>query len=212
MSSTAYPESQDGPSGEFSGPTAWIRCGLFRMPQSRLIVSRSVRDSSAITSSTARSVKATSVSLLSCNADCTVGERTNFRKRTTFMASGRSYLCHSKRCAALIASAITRSGFMRHEMHAELWRATPHSANPKNTLIRLVQKIIAKTFLNRVVQPPTALARSARSARKVAAIYRRRLSIRWYACILRMAPRRCSSTRCRRTRVRQGRRHDRRRP
>ena len=159
MSSTAYPESQDGPSGEFSGPTAWIRCGLFRMPQSRLIVSRSVRDSSAITSSTARSVKATSVSLLSCNADCTVGERTNFRKRTTFIASGRSYLCHSKRCAALIASAITRSECMRHKTHAELWRATPVQ---KIILIRLVQKLIAKTFLNRVFQSPTALARSTR--------------------------------------------------
>jgi len=68
-----------------------------------------------------------------------VGERTNFRNRTTFIASGRSYLCHSKRCAALIASAITRSEFMRHEMHAELWRATRHSAYPKNNLIRLVQ-------------------------------------------------------------------------
>src|SRR5262249_47747480 len=68
-----------------------------------------------------------------------VGERTNFRNRTTFIASGRSYLCHSKRCAALIASAITRSEFTRHEMHAELWRATPHSAYPKNNLIRLVQ-------------------------------------------------------------------------
>src|SRR5215472_13101336 len=89
------------------------------------------------------------MSLLRCNADCTVGERTNFRNRTTFMASGRSYLCHSKRCAALIASAITRSEFMRHEMHAELWRATPHSAYPKNNLIRLAQKIIAKTFLNK---------------------------------------------------------------
>ena len=86
------------------------------------------------------------MSLLRCNADCTVGEQTNFRNRTTFMASGRSYLCHSNRCAALIASAITRSEFMRHEMHAEPWRATPHSAYPKNTLIRLVQKIIAKTF------------------------------------------------------------------
>jgi hypothetical protein len=40
------------------------------------------------------------------------------------MASGRSYLCHSKRCAALIASAITRSECMRHKTHAELWRAT----------------------------------------------------------------------------------------
>src|SRR5262245_60959322 len=34
------------------------------------------------------------------------------------------------------------------------------------------------------------------SARKVAAIYRRRVSIRWFARILRMAARRCSSTRC----------------
>src|SRR5262249_62034514 len=40
----AYPESQDGPNGEFCGPTVWIRCGLFRMSQSRLIISRSVRD------------------------------------------------------------------------------------------------------------------------------------------------------------------------
>ena len=78
-------------------------------------------------SSTARSVKGRSMSLLRCNADCTAGERTNFRNRTTFMASVRSYLCHSNRCAALIASAITRSEFMRHEMHAELWRATPRS-------------------------------------------------------------------------------------
>ena len=83
-------------------------------------------------SSTARSVKGRSMSLLRCNADCTAGERTNSRNRTTFMASGRSYLCHSKRCAALIASAITWSEFMRHEMHAALWRATPHSACPKN--------------------------------------------------------------------------------
>src|SRR5262245_32406626 len=38
-------ESQVGPNGEFFGPTAWIRCGLFkRMSQSRLIISRSVRD------------------------------------------------------------------------------------------------------------------------------------------------------------------------
>src|SRR5215472_7210356 len=104
----------------------------------------------------ARSVKGRSMSLLRCNADCTAGERTNFRNRTTFMASGRSYLCHSKRCAALIASAITRSEFMRHEMHAELCRPTPHSAYPKNNLIRLVQKIIAKTFLS-CVCPPTYL-------------------------------------------------------
>src|SRR5262249_4493882 len=90
------------------------------------------RDWSATTSSTARSVQARSVSPLFCNADCTVGERKSFRNRTTFVASGRSYLCHSKRCAALIASAITRSEFMRHKTHAELWRATP---------IRLVQKI-----------------------------------------------------------------------
>jgi Predicted 3'-5' exonuclease related to the exonuclease domain of PolB len=38
-------ESQDGPNGEFCAPTAWIRCGSFRrMSQSRLIISRSVRD------------------------------------------------------------------------------------------------------------------------------------------------------------------------
>src|SRR5215469_6848475 len=43
---------------------------------------------------------------------------------------------------------------MRHKTHAEFWRAMPHSAYPKNTLIRLIQKIIAKTFLNRVVRPP----------------------------------------------------------
>ena len=49
------------------------------------------------------------MSPLRCNADCTVGERTNFRNRTTFMASGRSYVCHSKRCAALIASTISPS-------------------------------------------------------------------------------------------------------
>src|SRR5262249_13992682 len=49
------------------------------------------------------------------------------------MASGRSYLCNSKRCAALIASAITRSEFMRRKTHAELWRATPYSACPKNS-------------------------------------------------------------------------------
>src|SRR5262249_29386736 len=101
------------------------------------------RDWSATTSSTARSVETRSVSPLFCNADCTAGERKNFRNRTTFVASGREYLCHSKRCAALIASAITRSEFMRHKAHAELWRATPYSACPKNKLIRLVQKIIA---------------------------------------------------------------------
>src|SRR5262245_63309575 len=64
------------------------------------------------------------------------------------MASGRSYVCHSKRCAALIASRISRSEFTRHKTHAELWRATPYPAYPKNNFIRLVQKIIAKTFLN----------------------------------------------------------------
>src|SRR5262245_65584510 len=64
------------------------------------------------------------------------------------MASGRSYVCHSKRCAALIASTISRSEFMRHKTHAELWRATPYPAYPKNNFIRRVQKIIAKTFLN----------------------------------------------------------------
>ena len=38
-------ESQDGPNGEFCGHIAWIRCGLFkRISQSRLIISRSVRD------------------------------------------------------------------------------------------------------------------------------------------------------------------------
>src|SRR5262249_30228205 len=95
------------------------------------------RDWSATTSSTARSVEARSVSPLFCNADRTVGERKSFRSRTTFVASGRSYLCHSKRCAALIASAITRSEFMRHKTHAELWRATPYSACPKNILFGL---------------------------------------------------------------------------
>ena len=63
-------------------------------------------------------------------------------------------MCHSKRCAALITSAISRSEFMRHKTRAELCRATPHSAYPKNNFIRLVQKIIAKTFLKRVVRPP----------------------------------------------------------
>ena len=58
-------ESQDGPNGEFCGPRAWIRCGLFRMSQSRLSISRSVR---AITTSTARNVKARSVSLQRCIA------------------------------------------------------------------------------------------------------------------------------------------------
>jgi taurine dioxygenase len=38
----------------------------------------------------------------------------------------------------------------------------------------------------------TALARSARSARKVAAIYRHRISIRWVARIPRIAARHCS--------------------
>jgi hypothetical protein len=99
-------------------------------------------------------VKARSVSLQRCIAYCTMGERTNFRNRTTFIASGRSFACHSKRCADLIASAITRSEFMRHKTHAELWRAMPHSAYLKNNLIRLVQKIIAKTFLKHVVRPP----------------------------------------------------------
>jgi hypothetical protein len=38
-------ESQVGPNGEFCGPAAWIRCGLFKsMSQSCLIISRSVRD------------------------------------------------------------------------------------------------------------------------------------------------------------------------
>jgi hypothetical protein len=42
---TDLAESQDGPNGEFCGHIAWIRCGLFkRMSQSRLIISRSVRD------------------------------------------------------------------------------------------------------------------------------------------------------------------------
>src|SRR6516225_8635304 len=43
---------------------------------------------------------------------------------------------------------------MRHKTRAELCRATPHSAYPKNNFIRLVQKIITKTFLKRVVRPP----------------------------------------------------------
>ena len=32
------------PNGEFCGPTAWIRCGSFKLSQSRLIISRSVCD------------------------------------------------------------------------------------------------------------------------------------------------------------------------
>ena len=32
------------PNGEFCGPTAWIRCGSFKISQSRLIISRSVCD------------------------------------------------------------------------------------------------------------------------------------------------------------------------
>jgi hypothetical protein len=32
-------ESQDGPNGEFCGPKPCIRCGLFKMSQSRLIIS-----------------------------------------------------------------------------------------------------------------------------------------------------------------------------
>jgi hypothetical protein len=97
-------------------------------------------------------VKARRVSLQRCIADCTVRERTNLRNRRTFIASGRSCVCHTKRWADLIMSAITRSEFMRHKTHADLWRAMPHSAYPKNNLIRLVQKIIAKTFLNSVVR------------------------------------------------------------
>jgi hypothetical protein len=73
------------------------------------------------------------MSLLRCNADCTVGERTNFRNRTTLMASGRSYLFHSKRCAILIASAITRSEFMG-------MRCTRNSGVQR--LIQHIQKII----------------------------------------------------------------------
>jgi hypothetical protein len=37
-------ESQDGPNGEFCGLKRCIRRGLFKMSQSRLIISRSVRD------------------------------------------------------------------------------------------------------------------------------------------------------------------------
>jgi hypothetical protein len=54
-------------------------------------------------------------------------------------------VCHSKRCADLIASTISRSEFTRHKTHAEFWRATPYPAYPKKNLIRFVQKIIAKT-------------------------------------------------------------------
>ena len=72
------------------------------------------------------------------------------------MASGRSCVCHSKRCAQLIASAITRSEFMRHKTHAKRWRAMPQSGYPKNNLILfgLSKKIIARTFL-KLRCPPT---------------------------------------------------------
>jgi hypothetical protein len=80
------------------------------------MISRSVRDRSASTRSTARNVNAENVSLLRSNADCMAGERTRSRNRITVVASGRLWVdarfCHSKRCAILIASIITRSELM----------------------------------------------------------------------------------------------------
>jgi hypothetical protein len=94
----------------------------------------------------ARNVNARNVSLLPCNADCTAGERTKLRNRTTFVASGRLSECHSKRCAALMASAIARSEFMRDKTHAELWRATPNSARPQNN-----RKDVSKSALRSII-------------------------------------------------------------
>src|ERR671931_2129440 len=91
----------------------------------------------------ARNVKARNVSLLRCDTDCTMGERTKLRNRTTFMASGRSCVCHSKRCAALMASAITGSELMRDKTHAELWRATPYSGYPKNNRLLACSKLFS---------------------------------------------------------------------
>jgi hypothetical protein len=98
------------------------------------------------------------------------------------MASGRSYLCHSKCCAALIASAITRSECMRHKTQLELWRATPYLAVQKIILMacpKINRKDISKPRCS-TTHSPRSLGRS---ARKVAAIYRRRVSIRWFACM-----------------------------
>jgi hypothetical protein len=104
-------------------PKAWLRCGSSRTSRSRLMVSRSVRDRSETTRSTARNVNAGNMSLLRSNADCTAGERTRSRIRVTVAASGRlctgGKFCRSKFCAALMALSITRSGFMKGTINPE---------------------------------------------------------------------------------------------
>jgi hypothetical protein len=100
-------------------PNARFRKTSSRMSESRLIVSGSDRDWSAITSWTARNANARNVSLLCSNADCTEGERTRSRTRITVATSRRlgvdGGFRHSKYCAILIASTITRSEFMREK-------------------------------------------------------------------------------------------------
>src|SRR5262245_3348660 len=94
------------------------------------MISRSVRDRSASTRSTARNVNAGNVSLLGSNAAWMAGERTRSRNRITVVASGRLWVgarfCHSKRCAILIASMITRSELMGD-------KRTPNSGVPRHT-------------------------------------------------------------------------------
>src|SRR5258708_30061522 len=123
------------------------------------MISRSVRDRSASARSTARNANAANVSLLRSNADCMAGERTRSRNRITVVASGRLWVgarfCHSKRCAILIASIITRSelmGALRVRQPKRLFRLLPAAfERPRDLLVPLGH--LCKAVLSQTPRP-----------------------------------------------------------
>ena len=99
-------------------PRARFKCGSSSMSQSRVMISRSLCDSSTIICSTARRANASNVSLLCSKADRMDGEWTSSRNRITVAASVRCVggkFCHSNFFDALIAASNKRSVFMRRK-------------------------------------------------------------------------------------------------
>jgi len=121
----ALPESQRLVMRDCCGsPKARFRCGSSRTSQSRVMVSRLVRDWSEITCLTARNANAWTVSLLRSNANRIAWERMSSRNRITVAASVRwrvgSKFCRSKSCAIFMVSTITRSELMRQNARRTL--------------------------------------------------------------------------------------------
>jgi hypothetical protein len=108
-----------GPNVLRGNPKASFKWASPRTSHNLLTASRSDSDRSESTRSTARKANVVSASLLRSKADRMEGERMTSRNRKTVAASVRLFLggkfWHSRTCATLRASTITRSELMRKQ-------------------------------------------------------------------------------------------------